>query len=1580
MPARPHILASRKTRSSIAKLGVHLGKSISHCPARRGICEWRGANACARFGSELQYVSLPNPSPSSTCLSTPPLKRNFSNTTRKSASIWDEDDDVPESSPVQPVPGRPVRTRPTAHRDLGSLVRSRVAGSKRMSQRAELEKIFNSLDPFHVLLETFIQLKYKHLDGFLMDCIEANQAYRAEFNVLSSILQKRSDDAISWITKQVLEVERIYQECMTEWATLSKCIQARLLAVVPQNTERVLRAEATTQKYIAEVIRLSNSILGLDRMQAAVTQIESTGRLIEDDFCRIVFAETPEWTRKLKRFDQDIRHLQKSLLAAQVSILHRLIATSELSIDKLRNTLNNKYLRPREAARSRIDQIITQTIQINEAYTKLQLQMQSKSSNTPIAGIRYLCLSLQHSPGLHPKDRFVFGQLRDTINRYHNMMLVLAHQYRAYWFRRQMASHPLRESELWSLRDLTDRPELGRLLSGDEARVISALALNAPRKSKKISYFQKRAHEITLYLRRKYKALWTPRPARSPKLHIYWRQLDALGPLNITELSLWDLHNEAWYLHYSLRGDHGRLWAWVSEKTMARTIDKLSQWCTEVQAHRNQLLRLSIDYRHLNWMRLRSETILHSMGEPAYLAGKFEVPNPMSQNISRFKEWTHSMGQTCSDAYMIKIAQRVNRTQWEHIYEKMALVDGPQTRILGLGSSMTKRPNRKRGRRQSKYSRKTSMRWPWKDHVRYSKATLWSHSRPPLILDNKKSKTLGEMTSKPGLPVSHGNQEDRTLMKGKKTRESPKFRASQLMVGPNANNGSQSGSKSEHSPSTKLWGKSKGVAVDKQRQSNRSAVDVSADEETQKLEQSLKKKAKMKARALLQLGVELHSVRIIADAANILLELKIGLTKVNPGPRAPSPNRSGESRKKRTLASTRSAKQRSKASSFLADRNSGSNPFPDYVPLAQNYQDGQKTEKVPHGSPNKIWGKAGNKFATERQQKPIAFPFKAPLNQGETDFRETSAAVHNSSNNLWGRAGKKSTTEHQPNQTLFPSGAPPSRDDEDIRETEKAVLGSLNKLWGEVGKKFAEECQPNPAPLPSKTPPTQDAEDGREKTQAVHESLNKLWGKAIGTLTEEHQPCPSSASASQDDDNSQAREQIFHDSSTKLSENAATIEPEPKFTGSYLDNSSSASPSKNSNPHGVAQEAQHMFRSRSSESVPLQSSIVQSESHSSAEIDALQKREAAEDAFDALFVKRPPPIVPTRISNPSPGRTSRNDLRANTTPVRGPHLHSRGISRRTYSKNAYFYQTKLRQSSTDSGDPLSEQPVEHDMPSVPDAKHSRGPAYLEGNFFTDETVPSSEIESSAKNFATPEFWSHSSQKSPDGQKLIVHYCRTLQSTEETVQLFHGSKVIGFDMEWKAQASARDSIQSNVSVIQIANEERIALFQVALFKPSHSLADLVSPSLKRLIESPDVMKVGVSIKADCTRLRKYLGIDARATFELSHLFKLVKYGRDNPKLVNKRGVNLSEQVREHFGLPLEKSDDVRCGDWARPLNYRQVQYAATDPYACIRLFYAMDAKRQAIDPTPPRPAYAELNQPIILPLGQKINDEGNQPLI
>ncbi|KAL5048859.1 ribonuclease H-like domain-containing protein [Aspergillus fruticulosus] len=207
---------------------------------------------------------------------------------------------------------------------------------------------------------------------------------------------------------------------------------------------------------------------------------------------------------------------------------------------------------------------------------------------------------------------------------------------------------------------------------------------------------------------------------------------------------------------------------------------------------------------------------------------------------------------------------------------------------------------------------------------------------------------------------------------------------------------------------------------------------------------------------------------------------------------------------------------------------------------------------------------------------------------------------------------------------------------------------------------------------------------------------------------------------------------------------------------------------------------------------------------------------------------------------------------------------------------------------------------------------------------------------------------------------MVHYCNSLATAEKVAQFFLNETVLGFDMEWQAAATTYSSIQENISTIQLASRNRIAIFHIARFKPNSSLDDLVPPRLKSILENPEITKTGVNIRGDCTRLRKYLDINARGTFELSHLYKLIKYCHTSPHLINKYRVRLADQVQEHLGLPLAKEIDVRCSNWQKPITAQQVHYAAADAYAGYHLFVAMDAKRRALDPVPPLPAHDELN--------------------
>ena len=236
---------------------------------------------------------------------------------------------------------------------------------------------------------------------------------------------------------------------------------------------------------------------------------------------------------------------------------------------------------------------------------------------------------------------------------------------------------------------------------------------------------------------------------------------------------------------------------------------------------------------------------------------------------------------------------------------------------------------------------------------------------------------------------------------------------------------------------------------------------------------------------------------------------------------------------------------------------------------------------------------------------------------------------------------------------------------------------------------------------------------------------------------------------------------------------------------------------------------------------------------------------------------------------------------------------------------------------------------------------------------------------------TAAYWRYSLYEHPTKGKVKVHYCKSKETTERTAQLFLGKDVVGFDIEWKPQAQATDGLKKNVSLIQLASEERIALFHIARYPKGETVDDFLAPTLKSIMEDPNISKVGVSVKSDCTRLRKFMGIESRGLFELSHLYKLVKLFPSNVKKIDKRLVSLAQQVEEHLQLPLWKGE-VRSSDWSTDLNYQQMQYAASDSYAGLQLYLTMESKRMALDPTPPRPHHAELNLPISLASGQIVD--------
>lgn len=281
--------------------------------------------------------------------------------------------------------------------------------------------------------------------------------------------------------------------------------------------------------------------------------------------------------------------------------------------------------------------------------------------------------------------------------------------------------------------------------------------------------------------------------------------------------------------------------------------------------------------------------------------------------------------------------------------------------------------------------------------------------------------------------------------------------------------------------------------------------------------------------------------------------------------------------------------------------------------------------------------------------------------------------------------------------------------------------------------------------------------------------------------------------------------------------------------------------------------------------------------------------------------------------------------------------------------------------------------VENDMRNTSHDSATPGTTYAAASTGTQEGqatlvyhIPSSIFRNAllASQTSGAAFWKYSLYRGPNGEKITVHYCTKLDQAEKQAKLFLDEQIIGFDAEWEPGARLDSgSIKDNLSLIQISSENRIALFHVAAFYGETS-EELMPPSLRLILESPSIAKAGVNISGDYTRLRRCFGIQGQGLFELSHLYKVVKYSETQPTKVDKKLAKLADQVQDVLYLPMAKGA-VRTSAWSRRLSPEQIEYAATDAYAGYRLYHALEAKRKAMDPTPPRPALYELGMPLLL---------------
>lgn len=161
---------------------------------------------------------------------------------------------------------------------------------------------------------------------------------------------------------------------------------------------------------------------------------------------------------------------------------------------------------------------------------------------------------------------------------------------------------------------------------------------------------------------------------------------------------------------------------------------------------------------------------------------------------------------------------------------------------------------------------------------------------------------------------------------------------------------------------------------------------------------------------------------------------------------------------------------------------------------------------------------------------------------------------------------------------------------------------------------------------------------------------------------------------------------------------------------------------------------------------------------------------------------------------------------------------------------------------------------------------------------------------------------------------------TLIDTPEDVRIavleLEKEKIIGFDTETKP--SFRKGHANNVALMQLSTIDRCFLFRLNKVG--------IGDDISRLMANPDVMKIGLSVHDDFHVMHRSSQVEPRGFVELQSMVK--DYHIEDTSLQKIYAIIFGEKI----------SKGQRLTNWeAETLTPQQQKYAATDAWACLRIY-------------------------------------------
>ena len=171
---------------------------------------------------------------------------------------------------------------------------------------------------------------------------------------------------------------------------------------------------------------------------------------------------------------------------------------------------------------------------------------------------------------------------------------------------------------------------------------------------------------------------------------------------------------------------------------------------------------------------------------------------------------------------------------------------------------------------------------------------------------------------------------------------------------------------------------------------------------------------------------------------------------------------------------------------------------------------------------------------------------------------------------------------------------------------------------------------------------------------------------------------------------------------------------------------------------------------------------------------------------------------------------------------------------------------------------------------------------------------------------------------------VIDEINTLERAEAAVRDISAHKLIGFDTE--TRPSFTRGVQHKVALLQLATDDHAWLFRLNQI----GMPDCVAG----LLENPDILKIGVSVKDDKAQLGGRRDLKPAGFVELQDM--CAEIGIEEKGLQKMYGILFGQRI----------SKNQQLSNWEiASLTEGQRQYASVDAWACLRIYnYLSELKR------------------------------------